>query len=121
MSIKTDGDNNAGCTQGIDCSARTTFRSVQTCITAFCQRLRAAVFRRWPSPATIRFEQFNTASAFEGLSPSSLTPTPLTGDKVWTAGFNFNLNAHVVLKADVRRFQEDATQNRVNLGLGWAF
>jgi len=69
----------------------------------------------------VRFESFNTASAFEPLTPAGLTPEPDKAERIWTAGVNFNLNPHVVLKADVRRFQEDTAQNRVNLGLGWSF
>jgi len=69
----------------------------------------------------LRVESFNTGAAFAALAPASLTPAPAPGERVWTAGLNFNLNAHVVVKADLRRFKEDTAQNRVNLGLGWAF
>lgn len=69
----------------------------------------------------VRYESVNTAAAFETLAPASLTPVAAPSEKIWTAGFNFNLNPHVVLKADLRRFRNDTAQNRVNLGLGWAF
>lgn len=69
----------------------------------------------------VRFESFNTASSFEALEPASLTPSPAVTEKVWTAGFNFNLNAHIVLKADLCRFKEDTGRNHVDFGLGWAF
>lgn len=69
----------------------------------------------------VRCESVNTAAAFETLVPASLTPVAAPSEKIWTAGFNFNLNPHVVLKADLRRFRNDTAQNRVNLGLGWAF
>ncbi len=71
--------------------------------------------------AFARFETVNTAAAFATLSPASLTPAPARAERVWTAGVSFNLNPHVVVKADVRRFREDRNQDRFNLGLGWAF
>ena len=85
-----------------------------------------AAYQLWSSGSYalapfVRFESFNTAAAFEPLTPASLTPPAAAAEKIWTAGFNFNLTAHVVVKADVRRFTEDTAQNRVNLGLGWAF
>lgn len=67
-----------------------------------------------------RFESVNTAKAFEDLGPG-LTPEAQKTDKVWTAGLSFNLNEHVVVKADLRRYAEDTQQNRVSLGLGWSF
>ncbi|BDU74118.1 porin family protein [Mesoterricola silvestris] len=69
----------------------------------------------------VRYESVNTAAAFEPLAPASLTPEAAPAERIWTAGLTFNLNPHVVLKADLRRFRNDTAQNRVNLGLGWAF
>jgi hypothetical protein len=85
-----------------------------------------AAYQLWTSGSMslapfARYEDFNTASAFEPLSPASLTPPAGPGERVWTAGLNFNLSAHVVLKADLRRFQKDSSQNRLDVGLGWAF
>jgi len=71
--------------------------------------------------AFARLETVNTAAAFAALTPASLTPAPARAERVVTAGLGFNLNAHVVVKADWRRFREDRGQDRVNLGLGWAF
>ncbi|WLT30974.1 hypothetical protein [Geothrix sp. PMB-07] len=68
----------------------------------------------------VRYESVNTAKTFEDLGPG-LTPEARKTDKVWTAGLNFSLNEHVVVKADVRRYTEDTAQNRVSLGLGWSF
>jgi hypothetical protein len=34
---------------------------------------------------------------------------------------NFYVASAVVLKADIQRFKEDPTQNRVDLGVGWSF
>lgn len=83
-------------------------------------------YRLWSSGSYalapfVRFESINTAAAFEALAPAALTPAAAAAEKIWTAGFNFNLNPHVVLKADLRRFKNDTAQNRLNLGLGWAF
>ncbi len=85
-----------------------------------------AAWRLWSSGSYafapfVRFESVNTAAAFDTLAPASLTPAAAPSEKIWTGGFNFNLNPHVVLKADLRRFKNDTAQNRVNLGLGWAF
>lgn len=74
----------------------------------------------WTLAPFVRFESVNTAKVFEKLGPG-LTPDPSKTDKVWTAGLNFNLNEHVVVKADMRRYTEDTKQNRINLGLGWSF
>jgi len=85
-----------------------------------------AAYQMWSSARMslnpfVRFESFNTASSFSPLDPAGLTPSAAPSEKVWTAGFNFNLNSHVVIKADVRRFHEDSSQNRVDIGLGWSF
>lgn len=67
-----------------------------------------------------RWENVNTAAAFADLGPG-LTPEAARTERVWTAGVNFNLSSHVVVKADLRRFKEDTAQDRVNFGLGWSF
>lgn len=69
----------------------------------------------------VRYEVFNTAAAFAPVAPASLTPEPGVTHRVWTAGANLQVGAHVVVKADLRRFREDSAENRFDLGLGWAF
>jgi len=68
----------------------------------------------------VRWEQFNTAKSFADLGPG-ITPDALPNERVLTAGANFQLTPGVVVKADVQRFKQNKDNNRVNLGLGWAF
>jgi hypothetical protein len=83
----------------------------------------------------VRYERYNMGSSYDGSPgpvvppgevPLSATPGdygywPLSHDRVWTAGVNFYLNPHVVLKADYQWFEENVTFNRLDLGLGVAF
>ncbi len=68
----------------------------------------------------LRYERFNTGSDYESL-PMGLTPASLPTESVMTYGFNFNLNPHVVFKADYQQFSEDSDQDRFDLGLGLDF
>ena len=68
----------------------------------------------------VRWERFNTASAYADLGPG-LTPVAGPAERVTTLGANFLISQGVVLKADYQRFRESADMNRVNLGLGWSF
>ena len=42
-------------------------------------------------------------------------------DRVWTAGANFYIGPHLVLKADYQWFEENTNFTRFDLGLGVAF
>lgn len=66
-----------------------------------------------------RYEVFNTASGY--AAPDWIGATPLRDEKVLTAGANFRVGEHVVLKADVQRFQVDRSRDRLNLGIGYQF
>jgi hypothetical protein len=68
----------------------------------------------------VRYERFNTGRSFADLGPG-LTPAAFPTEGVFTAGVSFYVTSGVVLKADIQRFKEDATQNRLDLGLGWSF
>ncbi|MFL6571948.1 MAG: hypothetical protein ACJ8G4_09365, partial [Burkholderiales bacterium] len=46
---------------------------------------------------------------------------PANHERIITAGFNFWVHAHVVLKADVQRYRTDPTKDRFDLGLGYMF
>jgi phosphate-selective porin len=46
---------------------------------------------------------------------------PHNQDRVWTAGANFYVTPHVVLKADYQWFDLNADFNRFDLGLGLNF
>ncbi|WP_343583391.1 hypothetical protein [Herbaspirillum sp.] len=65
----------------------------------------------------IRIEKFNTANSY---SPSVDVPTG-PNERVITVGSNFNIGEGVVIKADYQKFKQDATRDRLNLGLGYAF
>jgi hypothetical protein len=61
-------------------------------------------------------ERYNTGAGCADLDAESRPVEP-----VWTYGLNFNLNLHVVFKADYQHFAEDGDRNRVDLGLGLMF
>ena len=42
-------------------------------------------------------------------------------EKVLTAGANLRVGEHVVLKADVQRFQVERSRDRLDLGIGYQF
>ena len=83
----------------------------------------------------VRVERYRLGSGYEGspgpvvpqgLVPLSATPGdygyyPLNHDRVWTAGANFYLGPHLVLKADYQWFEENRSFERFDLGLGLAF
>jgi hypothetical protein len=83
----------------------------------------------------VRFERYNMGASYEG-TPGPAIPTgevPLSGapghyglwpqnhDRVWTAGANFYLGPHVVLKGDYQWFEVNRGFNRFDLGLGVSF
>ena len=67
-----------------------------------------------------RIEFFNTARKYEDIG-AGLTPSPLPTERVITTGLNFDINRHVVVKADLQWFRQVSANNRFNLGLGWSF
>src|ERR1700739_1990692 len=96
--------------------------------TSTCPRsLRAAPF--------LRFERYNLGASYAGtrgpvvpagLVPLSVNPDdlgywPANHDRVWTAGANFYLGAHVVLKGDYQWFELNPSFRRFDLGLGVSF
>jgi hypothetical protein len=89
--------------------------------------LRLAPFVRW--------EYYNMGAKYQGI-PGPVIPTgrvpvssmpgdyglwPTNSDHVFTAGANFYLNAHVVVKADYQHFAANSDFSRVDLGLGVSF
>jgi hypothetical protein len=68
----------------------------------------------------VRYERFNTASAYEAM-PLGLGVGTAKTEGVATYGASFYLNPNVVFKLDYQRFAEESTLNRLNLGLGLAF
>lgn len=52
---------------------------------------------------------------------NGLFQDPANHERIITAGFNFWVHAHVVLKADVQRYRTDPTKDRFDLGLGYMF
>jgi hypothetical protein len=67
-----------------------------------------------------RFERYNTREAFADYGVG-LTPTAAKAESVITVGANLAVGSGVVFKADVQRFKQSTTENRLNLGMGWAF
>jgi hypothetical protein len=88
---------------------------------------RAALFVRW--------ERYDMGSSYQGtpgpVLPPGLVPLgassgdlgywPQNHDQVWTAGANFYIGPHVVLKADYQWFEVNQDLRRFDLGLGVAF
>jgi hypothetical protein len=83
----------------------------------------------------MRWENYNLGASYAGTPgpalplaevPLSAAPGdygywPRNEDRVWTAGANFYITSHVVLKADYQRFLINADFTRVSLGLGLNF
>ena len=89
--------------------------------------VRLAPFLRW--------EYYNMGAKYQG-TPGPVVPTaqvpvsstpgdygfwPKNHDHVFTAGANFYLNPHVVVKADYQNFATNSDFSRVDLGLGVSF
>ena len=84
---------------------------------------RFAPFARW--------EHYDMGYSYQGILPGFATvpqglaadgtPWPVPRDTVWTGGFNFYLNPHLVFKADYQRFRDNADFTRFDLGVGLAF
>ena len=68
----------------------------------------------------VRYERYNTGADYENL-PMGLSVASLPTESVWTYGFNYNLNPHVVFKADYQHFSENSAMNRFDVGLGLDF
>jgi Phosphate-selective porin O and P len=83
----------------------------------------------------VRFEHYNMGASYEGtagpvLPPGEVPLSPAPGDyglwpqnhdRVWTAGVNFYLGPHVVLKGDYQWFEVNPGFRRFDLGLGVSF
>jgi hypothetical protein len=67
-----------------------------------------------------RVEWFNTGRRYDDIGPG-LTPAALPTERVITTGLGFDVNPHVVVKADMQWFRQVSASNRFNLGLGWSF
>jgi hypothetical protein len=71
----------------------------------------------------VRFERYNMGASYEGVSGPAVPDAlwPKNHDRVWTAGANFYIGPHLVLKGDYQWFEENAGFNRFDLGLGVSF
>jgi hypothetical protein len=104
---------------------------------AFCGYYLQAVYHVWEHGSLrlhpfVRYEYYNMGSRYEGTAgpviPTGLTPLsaapgdygywPVNSDHVVTAGANFYLNAHLVVKADYQHFQTNHDFTRIDLGMG---
>ncbi|MBS0579691.1 MAG: porin [Proteobacteria bacterium] len=80
-----------------------------------------------------RYEYYSLGSSWSGttgpqlpagnvpLGDGSYGPWPTWHDRVWTAGANFYIGPHLVLKADYQWFDENPQFRRFDLGLGVSF
>ncbi|WP_085316360.1 porin [Derxia lacustris] len=68
----------------------------------------------------VRAERYNTGKSYAFLG-TGVTPAALPNERVITVGANFGLSRSVVLKADMQWFKETTANNRIDLGVGWAF
>jgi len=68
----------------------------------------------------LRLERFNTAKAFAAF-PAGLGRAADPYERVSTVGANFHLSPNVVVKGDYQTFAVNKNNNRLNIGLGWAF
>ncbi len=80
-----------------------------------------------------RYEYYTLGSSWAGTTGPTLPsgnvaleggaygPWPLNHDRVWTAGANFYIGPHLVLKADYQWFDVNSRFRRVDLGLGVNF
>jgi hypothetical protein len=67
-----------------------------------------------------RFESFNTARSF-GAQPAGFGVDSAGYERVSTVGANLNIGQGVVLKADYQKFHQDKANDRINLGVGFAY
>ena len=84
---------------------------------------RLAPFARW--------EHYDMGYSYQGIAPGFTTvpaglaadgqPWPVPRDTVWTFGFNFYLDPHLVFKADYQTFRDNRDFTRFDLGLGLNF
>ncbi len=80
-----------------------------------------------------RYEYYTLGSSWSGttgpmipsgnvpLDNGDYGPWPLEHDRVWTAGANFYIGPHLVLKADYQWFDVNSQFRRFDLGLGVSF
>jgi hypothetical protein len=74
----------------------------------------------------VRRERYDLGASYAGTSgpviPAGLVPSwPRSEDRVWTAGANLYVGAHLVLKGDYQWFQLNQGFRRFDLGLGVSF
>lgn len=72
----------------------------------------------------LRWEFYNMGASYEGLAAgASPRPAdfPFNADHIFTAGANFYITPHVVVKADWQNFNANKNFSRYDLGLGVAF
>jgi len=79
----------------------------------------------------VRWEHYDMGYSYEGIAPGFTTmpaglaadglPWPVPRDTLWTFGFNFYLDPHLVLKADYQTFRDNKDFTRVDLGVGLNF
>jgi hypothetical protein len=82
--------------------------------------IRAASFHDLVLTPFVRYERFNTGREYADLGPGR-TPAPLPTQAVLTVGADLAVGSGVVLKADLQKFTQDRTLDRLDLGLGWSF
>ena len=67
-----------------------------------------------------RYERLNTAKSYSDAALSGGAVVN-SDERIWTMGANFMIGEGVVLKMDYQKFKQDATRDRLNLGIGYSF
>jgi hypothetical protein len=65
----------------------------------------------------VRYEKYDTQARL----PAGFTADPANRDRVLTTGFSFRPLPEVVFKADYQKFFNNKANDRINLGIGYAF
>jgi hypothetical protein len=97
-----------------------------------CELWREGEYRLAPF---VRWERYNLGASYAGTAgpviPTGLVPLsglpgdlgfwPENHDRVWTAGANFSIGPHLVVKGDYQWFKVNRDFRRFDLGLGVSF
>lgn len=81
---------------------------------------RAIERGNWGLTPFLRYERFNTGSAYADIA-MSLTPAGLPDSEVLTGGVNWTIAPGVVIKGDYLNFRHSSGADRFDVGLGYQF
>ena len=81
---------------------------------------RERLGKPWPLLPFLRYERFNTASAYAMLNAGE-APRPLADREAWTTGVQAQFAPGVIVKIDYVDFAHGSAGDRFDLGLGYEF